>query len=76
MPSKTITIREEVYHLLVQLKRAGESFSELLERLAKQTHSLTLLKKMRGSLDLGDTAELLREIRNRRENWRSDDLVR
>ena len=30
---KTITIREEVYERLVRVKRKGESFSKLFERL-------------------------------------------
>ncbi|MCL4322891.1 MAG: antitoxin VapB family protein [Candidatus Thermoplasmatota archaeon] len=32
---KTITIRNAVYDELLMVKKKGESFSELLERLAK-----------------------------------------
>ncbi|RLE72131.1 MAG: antitoxin, partial [Thermoprotei archaeon] len=30
---KTITIREDLYEKLVRLKRKGESFSDVIERL-------------------------------------------
>ena len=33
---KTLTIREEVYEKLVKLKKEGESFSDLLERILKE----------------------------------------
>ena len=32
--TKTLTIRDEVYNKLLTIKREGESFSELFERLA------------------------------------------
>ncbi|MBI4214816.1 hypothetical protein HY546_02370 [archaeon] len=39
MGFKTITIKEGVYESLLPLKRAGESFSELLARLAGRKDS-------------------------------------
>ncbi|MEM0010746.1 MAG: antitoxin VapB family protein [Fervidicoccaceae archaeon] len=33
---KTLTIREEVYEKLVKLKKEGESFSDLLERILEE----------------------------------------
>lgn len=70
MASKTITIREEIYKLLISVKREEESFSDLLERLAKNVDSIELLKMMSKSLDLGDTTNLINEIRESRRNWR------
>ncbi len=70
MVSKTITIREEVYKLLVRLKKENESFSDLLERLAKNVNTIDLLEKMAGTIDFGDTESLIKEIRRKRESWR------
>jgi predicted CopG family antitoxin len=70
MVSKTITIKKEVYDLLIGLKREDESFSDLLERLAKMVSPRDLLEEMSGSMDLGNTDDLLNEIRMKREDWR------
>ncbi len=70
MVSKTITIKEDVYNLLIGLKRRNESFSDLLERLAKKISPRDLLEEMSGSLDLGNSEDLLKEIRMKREDWR------
>jgi len=42
MPSKTITIRKDVYDELNQIKMPYESFSELLSRLAKNANGKKL----------------------------------
>ena len=42
---KTISIRDEVYRKLLKIKREGESFSELFERLAEGASPLETLKK-------------------------------
>lgn len=41
MASKTIAVTEDVYKLLMRMKLKGESFSEMLTRLAKKKGSLT-----------------------------------
>lgn len=42
MASKTLTITEEVYHILKELKRKNESFSNLLRRLAMEVNGQKL----------------------------------
>ncbi len=42
MVSKTLTITEEVYHILKELKRKNESFSNLLRRLAMEVNGQKL----------------------------------
>ncbi|MHA1230515.1 MAG: antitoxin VapB family protein [Candidatus Helarchaeota archaeon] len=70
MTTKTITIKKEVYDLLCSIKKEDESFSDLLERLAKRNKSLIILKKLKGTIDLGDSQELINEIRSKRNDWR------
>lgn len=60
--AKTITIRDEVYRKLLKVKREGESFSELFERLIEGTSPLETLKKLRGCVEFRDKKVLLREI--------------
>jgi predicted CopG family antitoxin len=59
---KTLTIRDEVYEKLASMKREGESFSELFERLVDDRSSLEVLKSMRGSLEFGSPGETERFI--------------
>ena len=40
MPSKTIMVRKAVYEALYKEKRAGESFSRLMERLLAKRRGL------------------------------------
>ncbi|MCX8193682.1 MAG: antitoxin VapB family protein [Nitrososphaeria archaeon] len=47
---KTLTVRDEVYAKLVKMKREGESFSDLLERILE-----------RGRSSLKDFAGILKE---------------
>ena len=42
MASKTLTITEEVYHILKEIKRKNESFSNLLRRLAMEVNGQKL----------------------------------
>ena len=68
MATKTISIKENVYNLLMSHKREGESFSDLLERLAKIQSPLDLLASMQGTMDLGDSDKLIRELQAGRRN--------
>lgn len=70
MATKNISIKEDVYNKLTSLKRKGESFSDLLERLAQQADSIELLYQMEGTIEFGDTKSLIKEIQNRRKDWR------
>jgi predicted CopG family antitoxin len=60
--TKTITIRDEVYQKLLKVKREGESFSDLFERLIEGVNSLETLKKLRGCVELKDKEVLLKEV--------------
>ena len=70
---KTITIREDVYKKLIEIKREGESFSELFERLigCVGPSSLELLKKLRGCTEFKDKEALLKKIRVERGKRRA-----
>ncbi len=69
---KTIKIRDEVYRKLLSTKRKDESFSELLDRLAEKNSTAEILKKIRGSVEFGDSEkeEMLSEIRSKRAEHR------
>lgn len=67
MASKTITITEEVYNLLKDLKQNGESFSELLKRLGMQVNGQKL-NAFFGSWDINDHEyeEIQEEIKQKK----------
>ncbi len=69
MSTETITIKENLYNILVGLKWKNESFSGLLLYLAEKEKSIALVKDMAGTIDLGDTDTLIQHIRKRREDW-------
>jgi predicted CopG family antitoxin len=50
---KTLTIKEDVYNRLVAIKKQGESFSDLFERLAKKEDAASALEKLRASVTFG-----------------------
>lgn len=52
MASKNISIKEDVYKKLLQIKHDNESFSDLLLRLLK--NQKTLLEKSFGAWDLSE----------------------
>ncbi|MBS7634656.1 antitoxin VapB family protein [Candidatus Bathyarchaeota archaeon] len=60
--TKTITIKDDVYKKLLMVKREGESFSELFERLIENVSPLETLKKLRGCVEFKDKEALLKEI--------------
>jgi predicted CopG family antitoxin len=53
MPSKSITIRKEVYEELRRIKGDNESFSELLLRLARNSNGKKL-ERFFGAWDIDD----------------------
>ena len=69
---KTITIRDEVYRRLVTIKRKGESFSELFDRLAKCQDSRQVLVQYRESVELNEdeAKQILNEITEKRAERR------
>lgn len=60
--TKTVTIRDEVYRKLLEVKREGESFSDLFEGLIEGANSPETLRKLRGCVEFRDKDALLREI--------------
>ncbi len=67
---KTITIRDVVYMQLVKVKRPGESFSMLFERLAETANPMDSLKELRGSVSFKNKKKMLAEIYAKREETR------
>ncbi len=69
---KTITIRDEVYRKLVTVKRKGESFSELFDRLAENQDSRQILTKLRASVEFEkeEKEQILSEISKKRAERR------
>lgn len=57
-----MTIRDEVYRKLIAIKREGESFSELFERLAEGSDPLETLRGLRGCVEFTDKGKMLEEI--------------
>lgn len=46
--TKTISIRDEAYRKLVKIKREGERFSELFDRLAEGKNPVEVLNRLKG----------------------------
>jgi len=68
MPFKTLTIKEDVYKKLVAIKREDESFSDLLDKLSGK--NVALLRKVRGSIDIKEKDEMIRDIYAKRDERR------
>ncbi|WP_457555656.1 antitoxin VapB family protein [Candidatus Pyrohabitans sp.] len=64
---KTIMVRDEVYRALSKMKREGESFSSVIERLiaGKRDRALEVLERYAGSLKETDLLDLIMEERKR-----------
>ena len=70
MTSKTITIREDIYNMLLSLKGTNESFSNYFERLIKSRSNIDKLKEMRSSFEFNNKEALLEELSEKREEIR------
>ncbi|BFI73684.1 antitoxin [Nanoarchaeota archaeon] len=67
---RTIMIRDEVYEKLRKLKRKGESFSDLIERLIKlrkkrENKVKKLLEKYAGTLEDDELVKIIEEERKK-----------
>lgn len=66
MTTKTITIREDIYKMLISIKGANESFSNFFERLVKSRKNIDKLKELRGSFEFGNKEAFLKELSEKR----------
>ncbi len=64
---KNISIRDEVYELLLEMKREDESFSDVILRLIEErkNRSLEVFKKYAGSLKESDIFNLVLKERRK-----------
>jgi len=70
--AKTIQIRDDLYVRLTSVKRAGESFSDTIQRLLnerKDPGALLRLRPPRPGFDLDEVRQRMREADL--EKWRS-----
>jgi predicted CopG family antitoxin len=67
---KTITIREEVYNKLSEIKREHESFSQLFERLVKDRDPLDVLTELRGRVEFKEKKNMISQIYDSRAERR------
>jgi predicted CopG family antitoxin len=69
---KTLTIKEDVYRKLVAIKKQGESFSDLFERLAKKEDAASALEKLRASVTFkaGEKDQMISDIYSKRSERR------
>ena len=68
MATKTVSLRENAYKKLRNLKREGESFSDVVERISKSRS----LKDLEGSYpEIGEVKE---QIEEERDQFRTRDL--
>lgn len=70
--TKTITIRDEVYKKLIEIKGDDESFSQLFERLVGKQSPKEILASLRGKIELtkSEKRNFLSELDKRREERR------
>ncbi len=66
MTTKTITIRKDIYRMLLSIKGTKESFSNFFERLVKSRSNVDKLRELRGSIEFRDKEALLRELSKKR----------
>jgi len=70
MPHKTITISLEAYEALLRLKRPGESFSDVILRLARRIPDLSELEGVWSDVPEEKIEEILKSIRGAWASWR------
>ena len=70
MPHKTITISLEAYEALLRLKRPGESFSDVILRLARRIPDLSELEGVWSNVPEEKIEEILKSIRGAWASWR------
>ncbi len=70
MTFKTITIKEDIYKMLLSIKGTNESFSNFFERLVKSRSNIDKLRELRGSVEFKDKEALLRELSMKRRETR------
>ena len=71
MPHKTITISLEAYEALLRLKRPGESFSDVILRLARRIPDLSELEGVWSDVPEEKIEEILKSIRGAWASWRA-----
>lgn len=57
MAHKTLTISEEAYKALSKLKKEGESFSDLILRITRNSNLLEYIEKSESSPELAKSVE-------------------
>ena len=70
MTAKTITIREDIYKMLLSLKGTNESFSNFFERLVKSRSNIDKIKELRGTVEFRNKEALLKELLENRKETR------
>lgn len=70
MTTKTITIKEDIYKMLLSIKGTNESFSNFFERLVKSRSNIDKLRELRGSVEFKNKEALLRELSAKRRETR------
>ncbi len=70
MAQKTLGVRVGTYDRLARLKLPGETFSDLIERMADGLHPAPDLRDLFGALSADDAERLRSELRrSRAEGW-------
>ncbi|MCZ7392964.1 MAG: antitoxin VapB family protein [Candidatus Methanoperedens sp.] len=70
MATKTITIKEDIYKMLLSIKGTNESFSNFFERLVKSRSNIDKLRELRGSVEFMNKEALLGELSVKRRETR------